>query len=255
MLAAAALALVVSACSSSGGPDGSGGSPGRSGSATLSGSITVFAASSLTEAFGTLGQKFEAAHPGTTIRFKYDASSALAADITQGQKSDVFASASTKNMAAVAQAVKPTDFVSNTMEIATPPGNPAKITGVADLAKASVKVALCDPAVPCGATAQQVFSKAKITVKPVSNEPDVKSTLAKVEIREVDAGVVYVTDVRAAGAKVTGVPIPAGINASTTYPISVLKDSANPTLAQAWVDYVLSDAGRAVLTADGFSAP
>jgi molybdate transport system substrate-binding protein len=242
--------LMLAGCSSSGG-----GGTKSSGGGGLSGGITVFAASSLTEAFTTLGKQFESAHSGTKITFKFDASSALATSITQGQKADVFASASTKNMDSVSQAVKPANFVSNTMEIATPPGNPAKIATVSDLAKSSLKVALCDPAVPCGATAQKVFENAKVTVKPVSSEPDVKSTLAKVEIKEVDAGVVYVTDVRSAGDKVTGVEIPSDFNASTTYPISVLKDSANLTLAQAWVDYVLSSDGQKVLQADGFSAP
>jgi molybdate transport system substrate-binding protein len=251
LAALAAAGMLAAGCSSSGGNDSK--SSGSSGS--LSGGITVFAASSLTEAFTTLGKQFESAHSGTTITFKFDASSALATDITQGQKSDVFASASTKNMDSVTQAVKPTNFVKNTMEIATPPGNPAKIVTVDDLAKPSVKVALCDPAVPCGATAEEVFTNAKVTVKPVSTEPDVKSTLAKVEIKEVDAGVVYVTDVRAAGSKVTGVEIPADVNASTTYPIAVLKDSSNTSLAQAWVDYVLSNDGQKVLLADGFTAP
>lgn len=242
--------VAIAGCSSSGG------SAKKSGG--LSGSITVFAASSLTEAFTTLGQSFEAAHSGTKITFKFDASSTLATGITQGNKADVFASASPKNMDSVSSAgdaVKPANFVSNTMEIATPPGNPANVASVADLAKSGVKVALCDPAVPCGATAQKVFDNAKVTVKPVSREPDVKSTLAKVEIKEVDAGVVYVTDVRAAGAKVTGVPIPHDVNASTTYPISVLKHSSNMDLAQAWVNYVLSSDGQKALQAAGFSAP
>ena len=248
MIAAAVAVSVLAGCSSSGGgSDESGGA--------LSGSITVFAASSLTEAFTSLATKFRSAHPGTKIQFRFDASSALATSIEQGQPADVFASASTTNMDSVEDAENPTDFVSNTMEIATPPGNPAGIETVADLAEPSVKVAVCDPAVPCGATAEQVFKNAGITVKPVSSEPDVKSTLAKVEIKEVDAGVVYVTDVRAAGAKVTGVPIPDDVNAETTYPIAVLKNSADHALAQAWVDYVLSDAGQQVLEADGFSAP
>lgn len=251
----AALLCGILTCSVVAGCSSSGSSADTSSSAGLSGKITVFAASSLTEAFNTLAGKFESAHPGTTVNFKYDASSTLATSITQGQPADVFASASTTTMASVSQATDPTNFVSNTMEIATPPGNPAKITSVEDLAKSSVKVALCDPAVPCGATAEQVFTNAKISVHPVSTEPDVKSTLAKVEIKEVDAGVVYVTDVRAAGDKVTGVTIDSDVNASTTYPISVLKDSANPSLAQAWVDYVLSSDGQQVLKADGFSAP
>lgn len=251
MATVALLAVAATGCSSSGGDS-------NKTSGGLSGGITVFAASSLTEAFTTLGKQFEAAHSGTKITFKFDASSALATGITEGNKADVFASASSKNMDAVSSAgdaVKPTDFVSNTMEIATPPGNAAKIASVADLAKSGVKVALCDPAVPCGATAQKVFDNAKVKVNAVSREPDVKSTLAKVEIKEVDAGVVYVTDVKAAGDKVTGVTIPAGVNASTTYPISVLKHSSNKDLAQAWVSYVLSSDGQKALQAAGFSSP
>jgi molybdate transport system substrate-binding protein len=248
------VATLVGCQSSTGNPAGN----GSGGSSSLSGKITVFAASSLTESFTTLGKQFETAHSGTTISFKFDSSSTLATQITQGNGADVFASAATANMDSVTSAgdaEKPTDFVSNTMEIATPPGDPAEITSVQDLAKSSVKVALCDVAVPCGATAEQVFKNAHVTVHPVSSEPDVKSTLAKVEIKEVDAGMVYVTDVNAAGDKVTGVRIPAGLNATTTYPIAVLKGSSNPTLARAWVAYVLSDAGQKVLQKAGFSAP
>jgi molybdate transport system substrate-binding protein len=253
-LIASALAIGgVAACSSSGSPSGSSGS-----SSGLSGSITVFAASSLKEAFTTLGDQFMKAHSGTTVTFSFDASSTLAEDITQGQKSDVFASASPKNMDTVVQAGDadtPTNFVKNRMEIATPPGNPAGIKTVADLAKSGVKVALCDPAVPCGSTALEVFANAKVTVKATASEPDVKSTLGVVETKEVDAGMVYVTDVRAAGSSVEGVPIPDDINASTTYPIAALKKSGNHDLAQAWVNYVLSPDGQKVLTADGFLKP
>lgn len=243
------------ACSSSG---TSASTSTGSSSGSVSGSITVFAASSLKEAFTTLGDQFMKAHPGTTINFNFDASSTLAESITQGQQSDVFASASPKNMDTVVQAgdaAAPTNFVKNRMEIATPPGNPAGIKTVADLAKPGVKVALCDPAVPCGSTALEVFANAKVTVKPTANEPDVKSTLGVVETKEVDAGMVYVTDVRTAGSAVDGIPIPADINASTTYPIATLKKSGNHALAQAWVNYVLSVSGQHVLIADGFLKP
>jgi molybdate transport system substrate-binding protein len=249
------LVVTLAGCESSGG-NGAGNDGGSTSS--VSGKITVFAASSLTESFTTLGKQFEAAHSGTAITFKFDSSSTLATQITQGNGADVFASAATANMDSVTSAgdaEKPTTFVSNTMEIATPPGNPAKVASVQDLAKSSVKVALCDVAVPCGATAAQVFKNAHVTVHPVSSEPDVKSTLAKVEIKEVDAGMVYVTDVNSAGNKVTGVKIPSSVNATTTYPIAVLKGSSNPTLAQAWVAYVLSDTGQKVLQKAGFSAP
>jgi molybdate transport system substrate-binding protein len=233
-------------------------SAAASSSAALSGSITVFAASSLKEAFTTLGQQFEAANPGTKVTFSFGASSTLATQITSGAPADVFASASPKNMTQVVtagDAASPTNFVKNVMEIAVPPSNPGHVAAVADLGKSSVKVALCQPQVPCGTVAAKVFANAKVTVKPVTLQPDVKSVLTQVELGNVDAGVVYVTDVAAAGAKVKGITIPDAVNASTEYPIAALSHSANSALAQAFVAYVLSDAGQSVLTADKFGKP
>ena len=229
-----------------------------SASASLSGSITVFAAASLKEAFTTIGKQFEAANPGVKVTFSFGASSALATQIISGAPADVFASASPKNMKQVVtagDASSPVNFVKNVMEIAVPPSNPAHVASVADLAKSSVKVALCQPQVPCGATALKVFKNAKIIVKPVTLQPDVKSVLTQVELGNVDAGVVYVTDVHAAGAKVLGVPIPASVEASTEYPIAPISKSGNSALAQAFVAYVLSPAGQSVLTADKFEKP
>ena len=258
-LAGAAVVALVGGCSSSGGSAVGGSSAGATSASEgggLSGSINVDAASSLTEAFDALKQKFEAEHGATTINITYGASSDLATQIDQGAQVDVFAAASTSAMDGLGdQAVDPTNFVTNILEIAVPPGNPAAVESVADLARSGVKVALCDPAVPCGAVAQEVFGNAGITVHPAANLADVKSVLAAVESGEVDAGLVYVTDVRAAGDEVEGVPIPADVNASTTYPIAVLKDAGNPDLAQAWVDFVLSPAGTGVLTDAGFGRP
>jgi molybdate transport system substrate-binding protein len=152
-------------------------------------------------------------------------------------------------------ASSPANFVKNVMEVAVPPSNPGHVTSVNDLAKSSVKVALCQPQVPCGTVAAKVFANAKLTVKPVTLQPDVKSVLAQVELGSVDAGVVYVTDVHAAGSKVKGVPIPDSVNASTEYPIATVSKSANMAVAQAFVAYVLSPAGQSVLTADKFEKP
>jgi molybdate transport system substrate-binding protein len=221
--------------------------PAASTPSSVTGQITVLAASSLQEA-----------HPGTKVVFSFGPSSGLAEQIGQGAPADVFASASTTNMDTVVSAgaaASPTNFASNTMEIAVPPKNPAHIATVTDLARKGVKVALCQAAVPCGATALKVFDNAKIKVTPVTQEVDVKSTLSKVTLDEVDAGVVYVTDVRAAGSAVKGIEIPANVNASTTYPIAPLTGSKNKATAQAFVDYVLSPEGLAALTAAGFSAP
>jgi molybdate transport system substrate-binding protein len=229
-----------------------------SSSAALSGSITVFAASSLKEAFTTIGKQFEAANPGVKVTFSFGASSTLATQITNGAPADVFASASPKNMQQVVTAgyaSNPVNFAKNVMEVAVPPSNPGHVTSVNDLAKSSVKTALCEPKVPCGVTAAEVFKNANITVKPVTLQPDVKSVLTQVELGNVDAGVVYVTDVHSAGAKVKGVEIPASVNASTEYPIAAISKSANLAAAQAFVAYVTSSAGESVLKAAEFEAP
>lgn len=262
LVAACAAVVLLGGCgpspsgASAGNTAVSSGSPAASGAVT--GGITVFAAASLTGSFTTLGQRFQAAHPGTKVTFSFGASSTLATQVVQGAPADVFASASGTNMQQVVSdgaTTSPAPFARNVMEIAVPPGNPARISSVADLARPGVKVALCAAAVPCGAVARQVFGKAGVTVTPVTEEADVKATLTKVELGEVDAGVVYVTDVRAAGTKVTGVAIPDTVNAATTYPIAVLQGSRNRALAEEFVDYVLSVDGAGVLTAAGFTRP
>jgi molybdate transport system substrate-binding protein len=227
-------------------------------SRTSSGTVIVFAAASLTEAFTTLGRQFEHAHPGTTVRFSFGPSSGLAQQIGAGAPADVFASADDAAMALVrtaGYATRSDGFAANTLEIAVPRGNPARVNGLADLASPDVKVALCQPEVPCGALAAQVLSAAAEVVHPVTLETDVKAVLAKVSLGEVDAGIVYATDVRAAGTAVDGVPIPAAVNASTVYPIAALADAPNEVGAAAFVQYVLSPAGRSVLSTAGFGPP
>jgi molybdate transport system substrate-binding protein len=244
----AVLALLLAGCASASPAAGNG----------AGGSITVYAAASLTGTFTMLGKDFERAHPGARVRFDFGASSTLATQIGQDAPADVFASAATDDMDDVVRAgraVRPVVFARNRMEIAVPPGNPARISSVADLARSSVRVALCDPTVPCGAVAAKVFRNAAVTLRPVSREADVKAVLAKVELGEVDAGVVYVTDVRAAGSAVAGVPIPDAVNASTDYPIATVLGSHDASLATAFADYVLSAAGRSVLAAAGFTRP
>src|SRR3954454_3932692 len=255
-MAAAVVGLAVAGCASSG--SGAATSTSRDGSAAPSGTITVFAAASLKESFTTLGRQFERAHPGTRVVFSFGPSSGLATQITQGAPADVFASASPTTMAQVTKAAaasSPTTFAKNVMAIAVPAANPAKVTNLSGLAQPGVKVAPCQATVPCGATAAKVFANAGLRVTPVSQEVDVKAVLSKVTLGEVDAGVVYVTDVRSAGAKVRGVPIPDGVNASTSYPIATLTGSKNKATAQAFTDEVLSGDGAAALKAAGFGGP
>jgi molybdate transport system substrate-binding protein len=141
----------------------------------------------------------------------------------------------------------------NRLEIAVPPGNPGRITGLADFADPRRTVVVCDRAVPCGSAAVRVFAIARVHAKPDSYEPDVTSVLTKVQGDEADAGLVYATDVRAAGARVEGIPFPQAADALTEYPIAALKKSAHPRLAAAWVAYVRAHEDD--LRAAGFLAP
>jgi molybdate transport system substrate-binding protein len=272
LVTAAAAAVALAGCGSdtsngntSAGTSTGTASPSRAAASTtasptqkVSGTITVLAAASLTESFTELGKKFEAAHPGVTVKFSFGASSTLAQQINQGAPADVFASASPKNMDQVVKAGNSTGstvFAKNVMEIAVPPDNPAKVTGIADLAKPGVTVALCQPQVPCGTTAAAAFTKSNVTVKPKTLGADVKAVLTTVELGEVDAGVVYATDVKAAGSKVKGIAIPAAKNASTSYPIAALLHSRHYPTAGAFEAFVLSNVGLDVLQAAGFAAP
>ncbi len=224
----------------------------------ISGKITVFAAASLTGSFTDLGKAFESAHPGTTVAFSFGASSTLAMQITSGAPADVFASASAKNLdtvVAAGAAAAPRTFATNSAEVAVAPASRTSVTSLADLGKVGVKVALCQPEVPCGALATSVLGHAGVQVTPVTRGLDVKAVLASVTSGEVDAGIVYVTDVLAAGAKVVGVTIPAGQNSSTAYPIATVTSSRNPLLAKAFDDFVLSPVGEAVLARAGFGKP
>jgi molybdate transport system substrate-binding protein len=251
-----AAALVLAACGSSATTDSATGPKGIA--PILSGSITVFAASSLKESFTTIGAQFMAANPGTSITFNFGASSTLATQITQKAPADVFASASQKTMDTVTSAGAATGdkvFAVNTLEIATPTTRTTTVTGLADLATAGVKVAVCQKDVPCGAAAAKLFDLNKLTVTPVSEEVDVKSVLSKVVLGEVDAGIVYVTDVKAAKDTVVGIEIPAAQNVTTKYPIAPITASSNGVLARAFVAYVLSPQGQSVLTAAGFASP
>ena len=223
---------------------------------SFTGNITVFAASSLTESFNSIAADFQRVNPQAHVTLSFGGSSALATQIINGAPADVFASASNTNMQQVLdakQTTNPVTFARNRLMIVTPPNNPANITSLSDLAKPSIKVAICQSQVPCGAVAKAVFANAKITVTPVTYEADAKSVLTKVLLGEVDAGLVYVTDARSAGTTVNAITIPSTLNAETTYPISLLRASANPATAKAFIDFVLSDRGAAALAAVGFT--
>ncbi len=257
----AALALVLPSC---GGTDGGasdhpGSNPSAATPEALSGALTVFAAASLTDVFTGLGDQFNAAHADVEVTFNFGPSSGLAEQINQGAPADVFASANATQMTVVTDAgngaAKPTVFAENVLEIAVPPGNPAGITGIADFADADLTLAICAPEVPCGAAAATVFEAAGITPSVDSLEEDVRAALTKVELGEVDAALVYVTDVVAAGEAVEGLEFPETEVAVNSYPIAVMSAAPNPDAAAAFVDFILSDVGRTALEEAGFGTP
>jgi molybdate transport system substrate-binding protein len=259
---ATALLVAVSACSSSSSSSSSAASASASPKAAsdkLSGTVTVFAAASLKESFTTLGKEFEAAHPGTKVTFNFGGSDTLAASITSGAPADIFAAASPKTMKTVTDAGDasgtPDTFVRNQLEIATLPGNPKKISTLKDLTKGGLKVALCAKTVPCGAAAQTALTASGLKLTPVSYEQDVKSALTKVELKEVDAAVVYKTDVKAAGGKVDGVDFPESAKAINDYPVVQLKNAPNAAAAKAFIALVESAEGKKVLSQAGFLNP
>lgn len=254
----AALTVALAGCGSGSGPSSASGSA-TSSAPRLSGTLTVFAAASLTGVFTDLGRRLEKDDPGLTVRFNFAGSSALATQLTQGAPADVFASADQAQMDVVTKAGlqkgDPQVVAQNVLEIAVPKGNPAHVTGLKDFANPDLKIAVCAPQVPCGAAAQKVFAATHTRAVPDTQEQDVKAALTKVELGEVDAALVYATDVKAAGDKVEGIPFPEAEDAVNTYPICVLKAAPDPAAAQAFVDLVRSPVGRQALTAAGFRSP
>lgn len=221
------------------------------------GTIVVFAAASLKDTFTTLATDFEKAHSGTHVVNSFGGSDSLAAQIVQGAPVDVFAAANTVTMATVTKAgdaSRPVEFVKNELEIAVPQGNPRHIASLADTAAAGVKLALCAPTVPCGSAAAKAYAAAGVTPHPVTLEENVTAVLTKVELGEVDAGLVYRTDVKSTAGKVAGVPFPEAGQAINAYPIAVVTTGKNADGAKAFVDFVLSPFGQRVLTDAGFKS-
>ena len=248
LFSAVALLALVSACG-----DEDVGSAG----AAPSGDVTVFGAASLTDAFTEIGDAYTRANPGASVTFNFAASSELVTQINEGgAPADVLASADLNNMTKLTDAgnngSEPVVFATNALEIIVEHGNPQGIGTVGDLANDDLITVVCAPEVPCGEYAQQIFEHAGVTVTPDSFEENVRAVVTKVSAGEADAGIVYQTDVTAAGDNAEGVEIPAAINVVAEYPIVVTKDAPNAEAAQAFVDFVLSEPGQTILGAYGF---
>ena len=224
----------------------------------LSGTVTVLAAASLRDVFDDLADRFRSDYPDVEIVLGYGGSSGLAEQIISGAPADVFAAANPATMSTVSDAglaVEPVVFATNTLQIAVPRGNPGNVAGIADLARPELAIALCDPTVPCGAAAVEVLDRAGVTASVDTLEEDVRAALTKAALGEVDAALVYRTDVIAAGGEVEAVEVPEASEVVNVYAISPLTEARNPEAARAFLDLVLSATGRTVLERAGFGAP
>jgi molybdate transport system substrate-binding protein len=256
----AVFAVVLGACSSSSSTKASTATTGATPTtaAKVTGSLNVFAAASLTGAFNAAKTTLTTANHGLTLTYNFAGSNTLVTQIMQGAPADVFASADTKNMQKLVDAglvETPVTIAKNKLEIAVAAGNPKNITGFADLTKPGVTVVLEAVGVPAGDYTRQILTSQNLSVTPKSLETDVKSAIAKVTSGEADATVVYVTDVTAAGSKVTGVTVADNLQPDITYPIAVVKATKNHATAQAFVDSAVSGDVQKALEAAGFLPP
>jgi len=259
--------LVLAACGDSSGPDAT---PGAG--AAVRGKITVFAAASLTDAFSEIAARFEEGHPGTKVKFNFGGSPTLRTQLEQGARADVFASADAAQMdlALKSRVVESAGavFAGNSLVIITPASNPGKLAAPADLARAGLKLVLAAPEVPAGSYARQMLVNlekdpaigagfsGRVLRNVLSNESNVKQVVAKVQLGEADAGIVYSSDVTPSVAPALKViSVPSQFNVMAGYPIAVTRAASNHATAMAFIDFVLSDQGQRVLKRFGFSPP
>lgn len=221
--------------------------------------ITVSAGASLRHVFERLGAQFTAAHPGVSVIFNHGPSSSLAEQIVHGAPADVFAAANPETMEKVVRARKaaaqPSVFATNVLQIAVPRGNPAQVSGLRDFARPELVIAVCAEQVPCGRAAARALAAGGVAGQPDTFEQDVTAVLTKVQLGEVDAGLVYRTDVRAAQGRVRGIDFPEAAKAINHYLIVPVRGSQAGSTGRAFIDHVRSPRGRAVLAAAGFGTP
>ncbi|MER7820201.1 molybdate ABC transporter substrate-binding protein [Streptomyces sp. NPDC096153] len=253
---AATLLVPLTACGSGDADSGSGAGATPSAPGAPAAHLTVLAAASLTDVFKAAGGAYEKSHPGTKITFSFAGSQELAAQVKQGAPADALVTADTKTMDGLrADTGTPDIIAKNRLVIATAEGNPDKVDDLKDLADPELKVVLAAPEVPVGRYSKKILDAQKISVKPVSQEPNVRAVLSKVELGEADAGLVYKTDAATAPDKVDAVEIPDARNAIAEYPAATLKTSKNAEAAAAFVAWLSSPEAQKILREAGFQQP
>ncbi|MCE4945879.1 molybdate ABC transporter substrate-binding protein [Streptomyces sp. VTCC 41912] len=251
-LVAAALLMPLAACS--GGNDNAKKDSGSGSGSTTK--LTVLAASSLTDVFQKASAVYEKEHPGTKVTFSFAGSQELAAQVKQGAPADALVTADTKTMDGLkADTGAPTVIAKNRLVIATGKGNPKKIEALKDLTDTKFKVVLAAPEVPVGRYSKKVLDAQHLTVKAVSQEPNVRAVLSKVELGEADAGIVYKTDAATAPTKVDAIDIPDAQNAVASYPAATLKSSQHSAAAEAFVKWLSTPEAQKILQQAGFQKP
>ncbi|MGO3211016.1 MULTISPECIES: molybdate ABC transporter substrate-binding protein [unclassified Brachybacterium] len=247
---AAGIALLVAGCGSA---------LVSTGGADQPTTLQVFAAASLQEPFEELGDQFESEHEEVAVEFNFAGSSTLVQQIQEGAPADVFASANSSNMdklvASGLSGTNPVDFTTNTLVIAVPAGNPAGVAGLDSLTGDALNLVVCAPEVPCGAATEAIEEAAGLEFAPVSEEQSVTDVLNKVTSGEADAGLVYVTDAKKAGAAVASIEFPEAASAVNIYPITTVKDAGSAELGREFLDLVRSETGQEILARYGFAAP
>jgi molybdate transport system substrate-binding protein len=223
------------------------------------GTVTILAAASLTEPFEKLGHSLEEAYPDLDVVFSFGPSSGLVEQVLAGAPADLLATADTRTMAAAVEgrAVdgEPVVFARNTLALVVPAGNPGDVHGLDDLAREELRVALCEPQVPCGAATERLLEADGIRADPDTLATDVKEATALASLGEVDAAVVYLTDAVAEGGAVETIEIPQAAEVVNDYPVALVRGGPNPEAARVVVEAVTGDLGQAILAEAGFLGP
>jgi molybdenum ABC transporter molybdate-binding protein len=254
--ALAAGALMVASCGGGGDLDAATGATESSAAAEVRGTVTVLAAASLTESFEQLGDRLEEAYPGLDVVFSFGPSSGLVEQVLAGAPADLLATADTRTMAAAVEGRvvegEPVVFARNTLALVVPAGNPGDVHGLDDLAREELRVALCEPQVPCGAATERLLEADGIQAEPDTLATDVKEATALVSLGEVDAAVVYRTDAVAEGDAVETIDVPQAAEVVNDYPVALVRGGPNPEAAQVVVEAITGDLGQAILAEAGF---